>query len=326
MPDATRDIAPNAAHTTPAANVDVLIVTLNEQLNLPHALESVRDWTNRVFVVDSGSTDRTCAIAASHGAHVEYHAWEGYAAQKNWALSQLPWESDWILILDADECAELDLRDAVQRITARPVDQVPEAAFFVNRYFLFLGKRLRHCGYYPSWNVRLMKRGRARCEDRQVHERMVVDGPVGYLDGHLAHWDRRGVGRWMDKHNQYARLEALEIHRAQRDGASGHVTPRLFGDWEQRRRWIKQRLYPRLPMRWLLRFGYMYIWRLGFLDGLTGLRFCLFVSAYELMITLHQIELNRGRVGSDGDSDSDAAQPARETHAAPASATTTHRT
>jgi len=279
---------------SPRANVDVLIVTLNEQVNLPHTLKSLSAWVNRVFVVDAGSTDGTRQIAEAHGAQVVEHAWEGFAAQKNWALAHLPWESDWVLILDADESVDAELRDAIERKVARPVEDVPESAFFINRYFLFLGKRLRHCGYYPSWNVRLLKRGRAQCEQRQVHERMVVDGPIGYLAGHLEHWDRRGVGRWMDKHNQYARLEAMEIFRAQRGIASDGVRPRLFGGWEQRRRWIKERLFPRLPMRWLFRFGYMYVLRLGFLDGITGLRFCLFVSAYELMIQLHLIELRRG--------------------------------
>ena len=281
-----------------SANVDVLIVTLNEQVNLPHALRPLADWVNRIFVVDSGSTDRTRAIAESFGATVVEHDWEGFARQKNWALKNLPWESDWILIVDADEYVQPDLRERIEAVTARPVQEVRESAFFINRYFLFLGRRLRHCGYYPSWNVRLLKRGQAYCEDRRVHERMVVDGPTGYLDGHLEHWDRRGVQRWMAKHNDYAWLEALEIYRAERGGQADGVQPRLFGDWEQRRRWIKERVFPRLPARWLLRFGYMYVWRLGFLDGLAGFRFCLFLAAYELMIALNVIELRRGLVAS----------------------------
>ncbi len=281
------------------ANVDVVILTHNEQVNLPYALRSVTGWVRQVFVVDSGSTDATRQVAESLGAQVVLRDWPGYAQQKNWALDHLPLAADWVLLLDADEAVQDDLREQIESLVAKPNDEVEESAFFINRYFLFLGKRIRHCGYYPSWNIRLLKRGRARYEQRRVHERMIVDGPTGYLKGHLEHWDRRGVKHWMAKHNHYALLEALEIRRAECGELSGDVEPRVFGSWEQRRRWVKQWLFPRLPVRWLLRFVYMYVYRLGFLDGVTGLRFCLFVSAYELMIALNLIELRRGLLAVD---------------------------
>lgn len=280
--------------TTQRANLDVVILTLNEELNLPHALRSVADWTHRVFVVDAGSTDDTCRVAESFGAHVVHHPWQGYARQKNWALDNLPLEADWVLLLDADEAVLDDLRRQIETLTARPVEQVEEAAFYVNQYFVFLGKRIRHCGYYPSWHIRLLKRGGGRFEDRDVHERLIVDGSTGYLPGHLEHWGRRGVAHWMAKHNQYAQLEAMQIFRSARGARDGELEPRLLGDWEQRRRWIKRYVFPRLPARWLMRFLYMYVYRLGFLDGLTGLRFCLFVAAYDLMIALNLVELRRG--------------------------------
>jgi glycosyltransferase involved in cell wall biosynthesis len=281
-----------------AANVEIVIPTFNEEVNLPHALASVCDWARAVHVVDSESTDRTRAIAADHGARAVVRPWLGYAKQKNWALDHLPLDADWVFILDADEAIRPELRDEILAIAARPVGETREAGFHVNRYFIFLGRRIRHCGYYPSWNLRFFKRGRARYEEREVHEHMIVDGPTGYLKGHMEHWDRRGLEAYMAKHNRYSTLEAQEIVRGMREGRQGTLDARLFGDPLQRRRWIKHHLYPRLPAKWLFRFLFMYVARLGFLDGLNGLRFCLFLAAYELLIGLKIVEIRRGEEGA----------------------------
>ncbi|MHC4080370.1 MAG: glycosyltransferase family 2 protein [Planctomycetota bacterium] len=273
------------------SNIEVLIPTLNEEINLPHTLRSVSGWADRVHIVDAESTDRTREIAEEFGASFTVHPWAGYARQKNWALDNIEFTSDWILILDADEAVGPQLRDELLAVAARPVDDVSEAGFYVNRYFIFLGKRIRHCGYYPSWNLRFIKHGKARYEQRQVHEHMIADGPTGYLEGHLEHHDRRGLEAYVAKHNRYSTLEAQEIVRQMNRDAEGTIDARFRGDPLQRRRWIKRHLYPKLPAKWLFRFLFMYVLRLGFLDGLTGLRFCLFISSYELQISLKIVEL-----------------------------------
>jgi glycosyltransferase involved in cell wall biosynthesis len=267
-----------------------VLITKDEEKNLAHALASVA-WADRVFVVDSGSKDATVTIAHSRGATVVHQAWLGYARQKNWALDTLPLTADWVFILDADEVILPELRDELLAIAARPPGQTAESGFYINRYFIFLGRRIRHCGYYPSWNLRFFRRGRARYEERDVHEHMVVDGPVGYLKGHMEHNDRRGLEVYMAKHNHYSTLEAREIVKRMTGGASTGFDARLFGNALQRRRWIKHNVYPRLPAKWLFRFAYMYVLKLGFLDGIAGLRFCLFISAYELLIALKIQEL-----------------------------------
>jgi glycosyltransferase involved in cell wall biosynthesis len=274
-------------------SIAVIIPAFNEERNIPHALRSVMDWADEVHVVDSQSTDRTREISRELGATVTVQPWLGYARQKNWALDNLDLTSDWVFILDADEAILPELRDELLAIAARPVDEVVEVGFHINRYFLFLGKRIRHCGYYPSWNLRFFRRGKARYEEREVHEHMIVDGPAGYLKGHMEHYDRRGLEAYMAKHNRYSTLEAREILRQMREGSAGSLDAKLFGSPLQRRRWIKRYLYARLPAKWLFRFLFMYILRLGILDGLTGLRFCLFISAYELLISLKIIELRR---------------------------------
>ncbi len=141
--------------------VDVLIQTHNEELNLSHALASLAGWTHKIFVVDSGSTDATIDIATRAGATVVNHEWEGYAGQKNWALANLPWESDWILILDADESVTPELRTQIEQVSGKPLELVGPSGFYINRIFIFMGQKIKHCGYYPSWNLRLFKRGRA---------------------------------------------------------------------------------------------------------------------------------------------------------------------
>lgn len=274
--------------------IDVLIVTLNEEANLPYSLAALKGWTKRIHVVDSGSTDKTKQIAEEYGAVFTHNDWLGYGGQKNWALDNLEWESDWVLIVDADEIVQPDLRQDLIAIASRPTDAVPESAFYINRYFLFLGKRIRRCGYYPSWNIRFMKLGKARYEARDVHEQMVVDGPTAYTNGNLEHWDRRGLTYWNHKHNEYAVLEAIEIYKVIKGRSNTSVKPKLWGPHDQRVRWIKHYLYRHLPFKWFCRFVYAYILNLGILDGLTGLRFCLFLSSYELMIALNLEELKKG--------------------------------
>jgi len=270
--------------------VDVLIQTHNEEPNLPHALKSVTGWVNRVFVLDSGSTDRTCEIARQMGATVVHHAWEGYARQKNWALDNLPWEAGWILIIDADESITPELEREISEIVTRPIESVEQNAFYLNRLLIFMGRGIRHCGYFPSWNCRLIKRGFARYEDRLVHEHMIVDGPSGYLKHLMLHEDRRGMEHFAAKHNRYSSLEAREIYEAPEPwpGLKGFFTDRI-----KRRRYGKSRILPYLPVSWVWRFLYMYFIRLGFLDGLPGWHLCNFIASYELSIQLKVRELRR---------------------------------
>jgi glycosyltransferase involved in cell wall biosynthesis len=270
--------------------VDVLIQTHNEELNVGHALASLHGWANRVFIVDSGSTDGTLEIATKAGATVVHHDWEGYAGQKNWALANLPWESDWILILDADESVTPELRKELEKIVSKPAELVGHSGFYINRIFLFMGRRIRHCGYFPSWNVRLFKRGRARYEDRRVHEHMLVDGPTTYLKGLLLHEDRRGLEHFVAKHNRYSTLEAMEIYTS-RSVWPGWKT--ILRDRMARRRFLKTRVLPSLPVPWFWKFLYMYVFLEGFMDRAAGWNLCLFISTYEYFIHAKYKELIR---------------------------------
>jgi glycosyltransferase involved in cell wall biosynthesis len=277
--------------------VDVLIQTHNEELNIPHVLASLKGWTNRVFVVDSGSTDATLQIARDAGATVVHHDWEGYAGQKNWALANLPWESDWILIVDADESVTPELRREIEKVTGKPLELVAQSGFYINRIFIFMGRQIRHCGYFPSWNLRLFKRGRAKYEQRLVHEHMIVDGPTAYLKGLLHHEDRRGLEHFVAKHNRYSTLEAQEIYAKRTNWPGMNV---FLNDRMARRRYIKTRILPALPVPWLWKFLYMYLFLEGFMDRAAGWNLCLFISTYEYFINVKYKELVRlhGRLSS----------------------------
>ncbi len=272
--------------------VDVLIQTYNEALNLPYTLASLEGLTNRVFVVDSGSTDGTQRIAESMGATVVHHDWEGYARQKNWAIDNLPFESEWILILDADESLTLELKEEIRAVTSRDPKLVPEVAFHINRVLIFLGRKIWNCGYYPSWNMRLFRRGKARYEDRAVHEHMIPDGKAGYLKHLLLHEDRRGLEHFFAKHNRYSTLEAWEIYARPEPWPGWH---NFINDRVARRRFGKTRVLPLVPAPWMVRFVFMYLFRWGFLDGRAGWLLCNFIASYELSVQLKLRELRRLR-------------------------------
>jgi glycosyltransferase involved in cell wall biosynthesis len=272
-------------------NISVLIPTLNEEKNLPFALESCQ-FAEKVFVLDSGSIDRTRSIAEGYKAEFTYHEWEGYARQKNWGLDNLPIRTDWVFILDADESITGPLRDELIAI-ATDVAQTEKVGFYINRHFIWQGRKILHCGYYPSWNLRFFRRGRARYEERAVHEHMLIDGRAGYLQGEMRHEDRRGREYLWQKHLKYAELEARAMLAADGESRSSRIRPSLFGNSLERRRAIKEYVWPYLPLRHVFRFIYMYVVKKGFLDGAAGLDMCLFMSRYEREIALQYKQLRK---------------------------------
>jgi len=304
--------ASSAGSPRTRSNIEVFIPTFNEEINLPHALASVVGWADAVYVVDSNSTDRTREIAEQMGAKVVVQKWLGYAKQKNWALDNLPFQSDWVFILDADESILPELREELIAKASRPVDSVRETGFYVNRLTHFMGKPIRHCGYFPSYNLRFFKRGKARYEDREVHEHMNVDGPTARMKHIMLHEDRRGLEHFIAKHNRYSTLEARELIK----GAAGKKedSPRELERGIAIRRWLKYHVQPRLPLPGFWRFMYMYVFRLGFLDGATGFRFALLLSTYDFFISLklHELKnlLGQGNTGAmQGEAAKGLAQP-----------------
>ena len=247
------------------ASIAVVILTYNEELNLAQALGSVAGWADETFILDSISDDRTREIAERYSCHITQHKFENYAKQRNYALENLPITSEWVLFLDADEWLPEPLKNEIANLIAmRP----KENGFYVNRRLIWMGAWIRR-GYYPSWILRLFKFGKAHCEDRTVNEHLVVEGETGRLRSDLVHEDRKGVTDWIAKHNGYATLEALELLKTGLSSDRRQLDARFFGPQVQRKRWLRNRVWNRLPplIRPFMYFFYRYIVAGGFLDG-----------------------------------------------------------
>jgi glycosyltransferase involved in cell wall biosynthesis len=269
--------------------VSVLVPTLNEEQNLPECLQSLA-WADEVFVVDSFSQDRTLEIARAQGAQVVQHGFESYSRQKNWALDNLPFRNAWVLIVDADERVTPELRCEIERVVASPECD----GYYLNRRFIFLGAWIRHAGWYPSWNLRLFRHDLGRYDDREVHEHVVLDGRVGYLNSDLLHLDRRGLEAYIARHNSYSSLEASARLKAERGAADRARLPvSLLASPVQRKRYLRERVWPHVPAKAVALFVYMYVLRRGFLDGRAGLALCVFHAFQEFMVGLKLAELRR---------------------------------
>ena len=270
--------------------VSVLIPTLDERRNLADCLATVA-WSDDVVVVDSGSSDGTPEIAARAGARVVDYRWDGrWPKKKGWALANVAWRHPWLLLLDADERVPPELAAEIQGAAAAD----GHAGYLLDRRFHFMGRWIRHCGYSPSWNLRLVRSAGARFEqlvdgdtgsgDNEVHEHLLADGPVGRLKGRLDHYAWPDIATFVEKHNRYSSWEAaVEV----RGGSGGGLEAPLA-----RRRRLR-RLARRLPFRPTARFLYSYLLRGGFLDGYPGYALCRLLASYELQSVLKARELRR---------------------------------
>lgn len=273
------------------APLSVVIPTRNEERNLPACLASVA-WADDIVVFDSMSDDRTVEIAGAAGARVVQRVFDGFAAHKNWALDNIDFRHRWVLILDADERVTEALAAEIRAAIGR---EGGPAGYYVARKTVFGGVWMRHGGVYPDYNLRLLQRGCGRYEDRLVHEHVILDGPAGYLEAPLLHEDDKGLERYVDRHNRYSTLEAVEVLRA--EAATGGAAQRLNGSLRargpQRRRALKSFAARWLPLRPLWVFAYMYVVKGGFLDGRMGLRYAALRMGYEYLTDLKVMELRK---------------------------------
>lgn len=245
----------------------VLILTKDEEANLPHTLVSLRDLDPRIVVVDSGSSDRTVEVARRAGAEVIHHPFTSQADQVNWSIESLPFDTEWIMRLDADERVTPEL--AAELRTILPAASSSTTAFEVKRRVYFWGRWIRYGGYYPTWLLRIWRVGAARSEQRSMDEHMIsLRGTTGRLKHDIIDENHKGLSFWVEKHNQYSSREVSEMLR------DSGVVDRVTGQ-AARRRWLKVNVYRRAPpfARAVAYWAYRYFLLLGFLDGLPGLVF-----------------------------------------------------
>jgi glycosyltransferase involved in cell wall biosynthesis len=268
-------------------SISVLILTLNEEVNLAQCMDSC-SWCDDITVFDSFSGDRTPEIAAVKNARFVQRRFDNYAAQRNAALTEVRFKHPWVLMVDADERIAPDLAIEMQRaVAAADADTV---MFRMRRKDFFLGRWLRRSSGYPTWFGRLMRLGRVRVE-RAVNEEYIADGKIVHLRGHLLHYPfSKGIAHWYERHNVYSSMEALA--KMSDRGAALSPISLLSADPTARRRALK-RLGYRLPMRPAIVFLYLYVVRLGFLDGQAGFAFSRMRASYELLIDLKVLEAKR---------------------------------
>jgi glycosyltransferase involved in cell wall biosynthesis len=270
--------------------VAVVILTFNEEENLPQALASVLQRASEVIVVDSYSTDRTIDVVKAVGGdrvRTFQHPFKDYSSQWNWVLNAVPVSAEWTLKLDADERVPEEFWRELERTLPECSKDV--GGVYFRRDFFFMGKKLRWGGTRGNFDLRLWRTGRARFEARAVNEHVVVSGATTRLSGAVEHRDSRSLGDWLRKHERYASLEAREILN---DNVNGEVQPRVLGRPDEVRVWFRQ-LFHSLPGRSFLYFCYRAFVRLGFLDGRVGLRYWFLHTTYMNWITWKVEEARR---------------------------------
>lgn len=243
---------------------------MNEEQHLRRALECVIPYCREVIVVDSGSTDGTEEIAVEMGARWERNPWVNHATQFNHGLDLAGETSDWILRLDADEILDANWYARFASLVA----QKPETTgIALRRMMIFRGKPIRF-GLAQTWQLRLFRAGRGRCEARWMDEHIVVDGAVEQLGVQLLDDNLNDLKWWTQKHLGYADREAVDLLLSEERAGNMAQTGAMTGQAKVKR-WLKDKVYARLPigLRALLFFILRYVFALGFLDGLRGFQF-----------------------------------------------------
>jgi glycosyltransferase involved in cell wall biosynthesis len=272
-----------------SAPLSVVILAKNEAGNIGRCARSVA-WCDDVVVIDDDSTDATARLAAAEGARVVPHPFESFARQRNWALESADLRGEWVLMLDADEVVTEPLRVELQRLLTDVAKGT--VAFRMCRKTIFMDRWLKYSDGFPVWIMRLVRRGRAWFADQGHGEVPVpeVEGRVETVREPFLHYPfSRGIGEWVDRHNRYATREAALEMQQDSDWAWRDI----LGRDRAVRRSALRAASRRMPLRPVLRFGYQYVWRLGFLDGRAGLAFSCMMAAYEGLIVLKRWELRQ---------------------------------
>ena len=221
--------------------VSVTIITKNEARNIEECLQSV-GWASEIVVVDQFSEDRTAEIAKQLGAKVFQEPWRGFARQKNFAVDKA--RGPWIVSLDADERVTPSLRKEIEEKLSQEDEY---SGYYIPRRNFFCRQWIRHGGWYPDYTLKLFRKDRGCFQDRAVHEKVVVDGKVGYLEHPLDHFTYRSVSDFIVRLDNYSRLAAQELP--------------ITGRWS---------ISYKLCFRPLFTFINMYLLRKGALDGAVG--------------------------------------------------------
>lgn len=251
--------------------VTVIILTYNEEKNIRACLASVIDFSENIFVVDSGSTDQTIAIASEYNVKVVSNPFENYAQQRNWAISTLPISTDWILNIDADHRLTQELKANIFQNLANGVPQNING-FLASRRTVFMGKWIKYGGHYPTYHAVMFRKGFGKCEEKLYDQHFLVQGDTIKLKGDIIDLATESLSTFTERHNKWSTLEAQQ--QINNHASSETITGSIKGNAIQKRRYLKT-IYEKFPLfvRPFIYFTVRYFFRLGFLDGTRGLVF-----------------------------------------------------
>ena len=250
--------------------ISVIILTFNESRNIKDCLESVKNITDDIIIVDSGSTDDTLNISSEYTSKIYFHPFENYAKQRNWALENVEITNEWILNIDADH----RLTEAfIQEITNHFQKGIPEniKGFMASRRTIFMDHWIRHGGHYPVYHAVLFRKGYGECEQKEYDQHFIIKGESLVLKGDIIDIITDSLSTFITRHNKWASLEANDILNSSK---GNKIVADKHGNVMQQRRYQRMRYY-RFPLFWraFLYFLYRFFFKLGFLDGKPGMIF-----------------------------------------------------
>lgn len=251
-------------------DITAIILTKNEEVNIERCIRSIKDWVDRVVVVDSGSTDKTVELAKGLGAEIYHHEpFVHYAGQFNWALDNVDVKTKWVYRIDADEEVTPELASEIVENCQKHHDD--DVNGFVMKFKIaFMGTFLKHGGMYPFYNLTIFKYGIGRYEDRALGEHVILsEGKTIDLKNDCLHYDFKSLDAWINKHNWYATREVADYYATR---SKGQEDPNKLYHEAKKTSKLRDGLYYRMPifLRAKLYFWYRYYIRLGFLDGKAG--------------------------------------------------------
>jgi len=273
-------------------NISVLILTLNEEANIPYCLSKLT-WCDDIVVLDSFSSDNTENLAREGGARFYQRKFDNFASQRNYGLHEIEFKHDWVLMLDADEEATPELAEEMQQAVQTAPDNL--ALFRMRRKDYLFGQWMRRCNAYPIWFGRLVRSAKVKVM-RAVNEEYHTEGEIGELQGHLLHYSyNSGFDAWFTEQNLHSSMEADRLLSNDDHGRWSFID--LFDrDPTVKRRALKHIAFS-LPGRPIIYFIFYYIFRGGFLDGRAALTHSILRAFYEYMVDVKVKEGRRRQAG-----------------------------
>lgn len=261
-------------------NLTTIILTYNEEVHIERVLDSVNTFSDRIIIIDSGSTDRTIDIARKFGAEIKINPFVNQAKQFNWAIDQLPKDTKWVLRIDADEIVSLELSRSIKNFLNSNNNSFNGA--MVKRRMTFLQKPIKYGGLFPLKVLRLFRYGYGRSEEKWMDEHIIVEGKVTSLKGELIDDNLNSLSWWIDKHNNYASREVITILSKELMCQDQNNEKNILERETELRRKFKESFYHLMPhgLRAFIYFTYRYVVRFGFLDGKNGTAFHFFQSLW----------------------------------------------